>query len=237
MYFGFSNYLYFDFYSICTNFFTLASQYISSTRHYSLYWSGKTPNARFNGQTNDSFLCVWEAGTFSITATRVEEFNIPSLRNPPGEPGRFDGRLRGVSIYIKYDDGTYDKIVGGGIRESAIIRGRGGHLLKSHAPQMLIKAGSFWEYEESQTYNSSCIGNSKFLPGCFNSTDRHNSTYRNSSLTLKFPVGLASPPHGCFADGIISVLPTRFEGDWNYFPDYSSDRQSFVLLLIRMLYC
>ena len=177
-------------------------------------------------------MCVWEAGTFNITATRVQEINIPSMSNPPGEPGRFDGRLRGVSIYIKYNDGTYDKIVGGGVRGSAIIRGRDGHLLKSHTPQMWIKPGSFWEDEESQTYNSSCFGNSKYLPGCLNSTD----PYDKSSLTLVFPVGVASPPNGCFADGIISVLPTRFEGDWNYFPDYSSNRQSFVLLLIRMLY-
>ena len=64
---------------------------------------------------------------FFITATRVEEFNIPSLRNPPGKPGRFNGRLRGVSIYIKYIDGTHDKIVGGGVRGSNIIRGRNGH--------------------------------------------------------------------------------------------------------------
>ena len=220
---------------ILQTFITLASQHklISSTRQYSLYWSGYTPNARFNGQTNDSFLCVWEAGPFSITATRVQEINIPSLSNPPGEPGRFDGRLRGVSIYIKYIDGTYDRIVGGGVLGEQIIRGRDGDLLKSHTPQMSIKPGSFWEYEESQTYNSSCIGNSKYLPGCFNSTDRHD----NSSLTLKFPVGLASPPHGCFAEGIISVLPTKFQGDWNYVPDYYSDRQSFVLLLIRMQHC
>ena len=215
--------------------FTLASQRISSTRHYFLYWSGYTPNARFNGQINDSFLCVWEAGTFSITATRIQEFNISYMRNPPGEPGRFDGRLRGVSIYIKYNNNTHDKIVGGGVRGSQIIRGRDGHLLKSHTPQMLIKPGSFWEYEESQTYNASCIGNSKYLPGCFNLTDPH--PHDNSSLTLVFPVGLSSPPYGCFADGIISLLPNRFEGDWNYFPDNSSARQNFVPLLIRMLHC
>ena len=178
-------------------------------------------------------MCVWEAGTFNITATRVQESNIPSLRNPPGEPGRFDGRLRGVSIYIKYNNRPKDKIVGGGVLGPQIIRGGDGHLLKSHKPQMLIKPGSFWEHEESQRDNSSCIDNSKYLPGCFNSTDRLD----NSSLTLVFPVGLASPPHGCFADGIIGVLPTGFKGDWDYFPDYSSDRQSFVLLLIRMLHC
>ena len=60
-------------------------------------------------------MCVWEAGTFNITAARVQEFDIPTLSNPPVEPGRFDGRLRGVSIYIKYNDGTSDKIVGGGV--------------------------------------------------------------------------------------------------------------------------
>ena len=217
-----------------TNFFTLASQNISSSLNYSLYWSGDTHNARFNGETNDSFLCVWEAGTFNITATRVQEFNIPSVRNPPGEPGRFDGRLRGVSIYIKYNDKPPDKIVGGGVLGAEIIRGRDGHLIKSHKPQMLIKAGSFWKDEESQTRNPSCIGNSRYLPGCFNSTDP--DPHDNSSLTLVFPVGLASPPHGCFADGIISVLPTGFKGDWDDFPDYSSDHQSFILFLIRMLH-
>ena len=107
-----------------------------------------------------------------------------------------------ASIYIKYEDVTYEKIVGGGVRGSAIIRGRDGPLLKSHTPLMLIKPGSFWEYEESQTYNSSCIGNSKYLPGCFNSPDRHD----NSSLTLVFPVGLASPPHGCYIVNQLVIL-------------------------------
>ena len=185
-------------------------------------------------------MCVWEAGTFSFTATRVIEINIPLLSNPPGKPGRFDGRLRGVSIYLKYNDsscdkrdGSCDKIVGGGVRGATVIRGPGGQLLKSHEPQMLIKPGSFWALEESQRDNSSCVGNIKYLPGCFNSTDRHD----NSSFTLTFPVGLASPPNGLFAAGIISVSPTRFEGDWEYFPDYFSHRQSFVLLLICMLHC
>ena len=124
--------------------------------------------------------------------------------------------------------------MGGGVLGENIIRGKGGQLLKSHTPKMTTKPGSFWAYEESQMYNSSCIGKSKYLPGCFNSTDQPD----NSSLTLMFPVGLASPPHGCFADGIISVLPTRFEGDWNYNPDFnSSNRQSFVLLIIRMFVC
>ena len=183
-------------------------------------------------------MCVWEAGTFSIAATRVQEFNIPSLSSPPGPPGRFDGRLRGVSIYLKYKDslcdkrdGSCDKIVGAGVRGSTVIRGSGGQLLKSHEPQMVIKPGSFWALEESQRDNSSCVGNIKYLPGCFNSTDRHD----NSSLTLTFPVGLASPPNGIFAKGIISLSPTRFKDDWDYSPDYSSDHQSFVLLLIRML--
>ena len=185
-------------------------------------------------------MCVWEAGTFSITATRVQEFNIPSLSNPPGPPGRFEGRLRGVSIYIKYidslcdkRDGSCDKIVGGGVLGEKIIRGEGGHLLKSHEPKMFIKPGSFWEFEDSQRDNSSCMGNSKYLPGCFNSTDRHD----NSSFTLLFPVGLASPPHGCFGNGVISVLPTGFKSDWNYFPDYASNHQSFILLLLRMPHC
>ena len=185
-------------------------------------------------------MLVWEAETFSISATRVKEFNIPALSNPPGPPGRFDGRLRGVSIYLKYNesscdkrDGSCDKIVGGGVRGETIIRGKGGQLLKSHEPQMIIKPGSFWEYENSTINDQSCIGNSKYLPGCFNSTDPHPDD--NSSFILKFPVGLASPPNGLFADGIISVLPTRFEGDWEYFPDYSSNRQSFVLFIIRML--
>ena len=176
-------------------------------------------------------MSVWEAGTISITATRVQEFNVPLLSNPPGQPGRFDGRLRGVSIYIKYYDSTYDKIVDGGVRGSNIIRERDGHLIKSHEPQMIINPESFWDFENSQTRNSSCIGNSKFLPGCLNSTNRHD----NSSLTLIFPVGVVSPPNGIFSDGIISVLPTRFAGDWDYFPDYSLNRQSFILLLLRML--
>ena len=186
-------------------------------------------------------MCVWEAETFSISATRIKEFNIPSLSNPPGPPGRFDGRLRGVSIYLKYNDsscdkrdGSCDKIVGGGVRGDKIIRGKGGHLLKTHEPKMIIKTGSFWEYEESQIYNQTCIGMSKYLPGCLNSTDPH--PHDNSSFTLTFPVGLVAPPDGIFGDGIISVSPTGFEADWNYSPDYSSTRQSFFLFILRMLF-
>ena len=224
-------------------FTNLEIQPYSSTRSrfYSLYWSENTPNEHFNGQTGGSYLCVWEAGAFNITATRVMEPNIPSLRHPPGQPGRFDGRLRGVSIYLKLRDSSCDKrdgscvkIVGAGVRGDTIIRGRGGHLLKSHEPQMVIKTGSFWEYENSQMYNQSCIGYSKYLPGCFNSTDPH--PHDNSSFTLTFQVGLASPPHGIFGDGIISVSPTRFAGHWDYSPDYSSTRQSFFLFILRMLF-
>ena len=97
----------------------LAFIHISSSLQYSLYWSGYTPNAQFNGQLNNSFLSVWEAGIFSITATRVIESNIPILNNPPSKPGIFDGRLREVSIYLRYkvnkDGNGISKIVGGGV--------------------------------------------------------------------------------------------------------------------------
>ena len=207
-----------------------------STVPYSLYWSGNTPNNYVNGRANNSVLCVWEAGTFSITATRVKEVNIPSISNPPGQHDRFDGRLRSVSICLKYIDGTTIetvKLIGAGVLASNIIRGPGGSLLKSHSPNMSIRTGSFWEYEQSQINNLSCIGNSKYLPGCFNSTDRPD----NSSLTLSFPVGLASIPHGRFGAGPISIVPTRFKSGWNDFPDYSSNHQSFFLLLLRMFLC
>ena len=74
--------------------FNLAIASLSSTLQYSLYWSGHSSTNNFDGKSNASFLSVWEAGNFSITATRFQESYIPAMTNPPGKPARFDGRLR-----------------------------------------------------------------------------------------------------------------------------------------------
>ena len=197
----------------CLLFIHLAIAHISSTFQYSLYWSGRTPSSHFVGQSNNSFLSVWEAGNFDIRATRVQESNYPFMTNPPGQPGRFDGRLRSVSIYFKYNKHGYGnvkvKIVGAGVIAPEITRGEDGHMFKSHKPLSSTKPGSF----------------------CFNSTDQPD----NSSLTITFPFGVESRSHGLYSDGIISVLVTRFRGDWDDYPDYNTTHQNFVLLLVRKL--
>ena len=204
---------------------------LASTFQYSLYWSGRTPSSHVVGQSNNSFLSVWEAGNFAITATRVQEFNIPSLTNPPSQPGRFDGRLRSVSIYFKYNENDKVIIVGAGVIAPQITRGEAGHLLKSHKPLSSTKPGSFWAIEEAQYGNSTCFDNSKYLPGCLNPTDQPD----NSFLTITFPIGVESRSHGLYSDGIFSVLVTRFRGDWDDYPDYNTTHQNFVLLIVRML--
>ena len=201
------------------------TQFTISQSQYSLYWSRQTAKTNFSGRYNDSYLMVWEGEQFSITITRIKEDTVSPNNSPPA---RIDGKLRGLSFYLKFNDGTDDMIICGGDIASNIPRGSGGHQLKYHTPKITIKNGSFWKLEESQTFNNSCNINSKYLPGCFNSTDPSDE----SSLTLDFPIGLASRPHGHFSSSIIVVLKTRFEGDWNYFPDYSTNHQKFVLLII-----
>ena len=121
----------------------------------------------------------------------------------------------------------------GGVLAPEITRGVAGHLLASQKPVFSTKPGSFWAKEQSQLENSACIGNSKYLPGCLNSTDQPDNSY----LTVTFPVGVASRPHGCYSDGIFSQLVTRYSGDWNDYPDYNTSHQNFVLLLLRMFLC
>ena len=215
----------------------LAFLQFASPLQYALYWSGYTPSATFNGQSNDSFLSVWEAGSFSITSTRVPQSNIPPLSNPPGQPGIFDGRLRGVSIYFRYKDigeeNGKSKIVGDGVLAPQVARGSAGHLLPSQKPVCVIKPDSFWAKEESELENSACIDNSKYLPGCLNQPDQQD----NSSLTVIFPVGVASRPHGYYSEGIFSELVTKYRGDWDDYPDYTASHQKFVLLLLRKFLC
>ena len=219
------------------NLLAISSISYTSTYQYSLYWSGLTSTTHFDGQRNNSFLAVWESEYFAITATRLQEAdsNIAALTSPPGQPGRFDGRLLSVSIYFKYLAASKygnckAKIVGAGLLSPQIPRGTG-LLLESHTPLFSTKPGSFWEKENGQFLNAECDGNSKYLPGCLNSTDRPD----NSSLTITFPVGVESRPHGFYSDGIFSLLLTRFIGDWDDYPEYNSSHQNFVLLLIRML--
>ena len=209
---------------------------LSPTFQYSLYWSGHSSTNHFDGQCNNSFLTVWESGNFSISATRIRESeSTAAISHPPGQPGRFDGRLRSVSIYFKFINNEEEidkaKIVGAGVIASQVTRSEAGHLMKSHKPLISTKPGSFWAIEESQIRNTACIGNSKFLPGCLNSTDQPD----NSSLTIIFPVGVESRPHGFYSDGVFSVLATRFRDDWDCYPDYNSSHQNFVLLLVRTL--
>lgn len=75
-----------------------------------------------------------------------------------------------------------------------------------------------------------CVDNSKYVPGCLNTTDQPDDSYVN----VRFPVGVASRPHGYYSDGIISLLVTRFRSDWDDYPDYDHSHQNFILLIVRM---
>lgn len=50
----------------------------------------------------------------------------------------------------------------------------------------MIINGNFWKLDQSQILSCSCLGNSRFIPGCWKSTDPGGE----SSVTLTFPVGL-----------------------------------------------
>ena len=203
---------------------------MSSGEKYSLYWSGESNNSFFNGASNNSFLSVWEAFPFTIKATRVQETSAPFLTTPPGNPSRFEGRLRDISLTFRSSHLVLSMILGGKISSTIFDRKNGKTMLTSHFALYSQKSGSFWEKEYSQRGNAACKDASQYFPGCLNSPD----ILDNSFINLTFPVGQASLPHGKYADGIISVSLTKFTDKWDHNPDFISSHQNFVLLLLRM---
>ena len=55
----------------------------------------------------------------------------------------------------------------------------------------------------------------------------------DSNVKLNFPVGLPSAPNGYYADGILSVLLTKFTDKWEAERDFESPHQNFVILVLR----
>ena len=49
-------------------------------------------------------------------------------------------------------------------------------------------------------------------------------------------MGLPSAPNGLYADGILSVLLTKFTDNWEAERDFNSPHQNFVLLILRMCF-
>ena len=216
-----------------TNFFYLTVFLLTFTsgEKYSLYWSGASSNSFFNGASNNSFFSVWEAFPFSIKAFRVQEISTPPLTTPPGNPSRFEGRLREISLIFRSSDLVSSSIIlGGKLSTNIFSRKNGQPMLPSHYALYSQKYGSFWEEEYRQRQNAACKDGSKYYPGCLDSPDISD----NSFINLLFPVGQASLPHGKYADGIISVLLTKFNDKWKPYEDFNSPHQNFVLLLLRM---
>ena len=218
---------------IKTNYFyvTVILITLSCGEKYSLYWSGASNISFFNGARNNSFLSLWEAFPFTIQATRVQETSVPFLTTPPGNPSRFEGRLRDISLIFRSSKLVSSSLILGGKLSSTIfIRKNGISMLSSHYALYSQKSGSFWEGEYSQRHNADCKDGSQYYPGCLNSPDISD----NSSINLSFPVGQASLPYGKYADGIISVSLTKFNDKWEPKEDFNSPHQNFVLLLLRM---
>ena len=198
-----------------------------------LYWSGYTAYSKFNGSSNNAFLSVWEASQFTIQANRGPKTNA-TLKNPPGTPPSFEGRLREVSVTFNSSNDAspnIESLIFGGRQSPTLCDRKDGRMmLRSHCTLYSRKNDSFWAKEYSQM-NEACTNkdDSQFYPGCMNSSDEADTSF----LNVLFPVGHASFPHGKYADGIISVTLTKFD-HWVPKVDFGSSRQNFVLLLLRM---
>ena len=205
-----------------------------ATCNYSLYWSGYTVYSKFNGSSNNAFLSVWEAFPFTIQANRGPKLNA-TLKNPPGTPPSFEGRLRQVSVTFNSSNDHFPNIeylISAGKPSATLCDGKDGNrMLKSHCILYSQKNDSFWAKEYSQR-GGACPrqDRSKNYPGCLNSPDEADTSF----VSLSFPVGHASLPHGKYADGIVSVSLTKFKPIWNPEVDFDSSHQNFVLLLLRM---
>ena len=205
-----------------------------ATCNYSLYWSGYTVYSKFNGSSNNAFLSVWEAFPFTIQANRGPKPNA-TLKNPPGTPPSFEGRLREVAVTFNSSNDDFPNIeylIYGGKQSSTLYdRKDGSRMLKSHCTLYSRKNYSFWAKEYSQR-EGACTkkDRSQYYPGCLNSPDEADTSF----VSLSFPVGHASFPHGKYADGIVSVSLTKFDPNWNPQLDFDSSHQNFVLLLLRM---
>ena len=211
--------------------FTVSS---GATYNYSLYWSGYTVYSTFNGSSNNAFLSVWEAFPFTIQANRGPITNA-TLKNPPGTPPSFEGRLREVSVTFNSRNDTSPNIeylIFGGRRSPSLCDAKDGFMM-SHCTLYSRKNDSFWAKEYSQR-GAACTNkdDSQLYPGCLNSPDEADTSF----ISLWFPVGHASFPHGKYADGIISVSLTKFDSNWVPKVDFNSSYQNFVLLILRMHY-
>ena len=198
-----------------------------ATCNYSLYWSGYTEYSNFSGLNNDAFIYVWEASPFTIQANRDPKTNASTLKNPPGTPPSFEGRLREVSAIVNSsNNGSHniEYLIHGELESQTLChRKDGSKMLPSHCPLYSCKPNSFWAKEYAQR-GQACT-NKESYPGCLNSDDVADTSF----ISLSFPVGHASHPHGKYADGIISVLLTTFDPDSGSEVDFDSPRQSFVL--------
>ena len=190
--------------------------------------------SKFNGASNNAFLSVWEAFSFTIQATRVQETSAPIIKHPPGNPSSFEGRLREVSLIFRRSMNNNlpeNYIIFGGNPSTALCLTKDGTLkLKSHCASYSRQSASFWAKEFSQRGNKSCIDGSKHYPGCLNSPDESDTSF----LNVFFPVGHASFPHGKYADGLITVYHTTFGSNWVPKLEIDSPHQNFVLLLLRI---
>ena len=83
-------------------------------------------------------MSVWEGSPFTIQATRVQETSIPLLSRPPGDPPRFDGRLRSVALSFKYTDSdTAENLIIGGKLGPSFIRGNHKAMLQVTLPKYI----------------------------------------------------------------------------------------------------
>ena len=192
--------------------------------------------SKFNGLNNDAFLSVWEAFPFSIQAYRNQTTNAISLKNPPGDPPSFEGRLRDVSVTFRSSNDAFPNIqyliyLG---KQSQVLNDRkdGRQMLLSHYTLYSLKPDSFWAKEFNEIGEANCIykDGSEHFVGCLNSPDEADI----SLINLSFSVGHASFPHGKYADGIISVTLNNFNHNWEPKLDLDSPHQNFVLLILRM---
>lgn len=206
-----------------------------STPQYALYWSGYTSISNVTGANSNSVFYIWEGISFTIQLTRFPVCLGPSRFQWPFADGRsmlslFDGRLRSVALSFKFNDAEIpEKLIIGGNQGPSFYRGNEQIMLPSHYPKYKIKADSFWEEEYGQKKHPNCTGHIRLYPGCLNFPDKPD----DSNVKLHFPVGLPSAPNGFYANGVLSVLLTRFNNVWEPEYDYNSPHQNFVLSILR----
>lgn len=197
---------------------------------YFLHVSGYTSVSNFTKTSSHVYFPLWEALNFTIQVTRVQ---TPSI-NQPANALLFDGRLRSVSMYFRLSKTQSYLIIRGGLFSSAVGLYRENLksevFSESHWPQYNRQNGSFWSDEFIEKDNQACENTSlEFYPGCLDSPDKPD----NSSITVNFPLGLATPPNGFYGDGIISLLRTKFNGGEPEV-EFDSPLHNFALLFLSI---